>query len=59
MFGCQFTRMAGLYGNKVPDYLIVGYVSGMTEVSRKDADMLTHINYAFARIKDDGQLYFS
>ena len=58
MFGCQFTRMAGLYDKDAPLYRIVGYVSGMAEVSSKDAEKLTHINYAFARIDEDGQLFF-
>lgn len=58
MFGCEFTRLAGFHGKSAPRYRIVGYVSGGAEVSSKDAEKLTHINYAFARIDEQGQLFF-
>ena len=58
MFGCQFSRIAGLKGKKAPQYKIVGYASGVADVSAADADMLTHIIYAFARIDENGQLFF-
>ena len=58
MFGCQFTRIAGMHEKDAPRYRIVGYVSGTAEVSSNDAEKLTHINYAFARIDEDGNLFF-
>lgn len=58
MVGCEFTRMAGFSAKEPPPYRIVGYASGPADVNVNDADRLTHIIYAFARIDEHGELYF-
>lgn len=37
---------------------LIGYVTGRTEMWRVDAEKLTHINYAFAQVNDEGRIYF-
>ena len=41
---------------EAPRYRIIGYVSGRTEIHRVGAEKLTHINYAFARVSDGGEI---
>src|SRR5690606_12015266 len=40
------------------DYRIIAYVGGRTDIFRIGAHQLTHINYAFAQVNDDGEIYF-
>ena len=42
-------------GKKASDYRIIGYVMGnrSPDLNRIDATMLTHINYAFANVRDN------
>ncbi len=39
-------------------YRIVGYVGGAADIWRVDAARLTHINYAFAQVSEEGEIYF-
>jgi chitinase len=42
-------------GNHMPnDYRIVGYVTGRTQIHRIDSTKLTHVNYAFGHVSEDG-----
>ncbi len=55
--GCQI----GKKRVKVPDfgpYRVIGYVGNSTDISRVDPTKVTHINYAFAKLTEDGELYF-
>ncbi len=55
--GCQVGRR----GLRLPDFgthRVIGYVGGRTDVNRINPTQLTHINYAFAKINEDGELYF-
>lgn len=55
--GCQASRGATPTIQE-PAYRILGYVGGDTDIGRIDASKLTHINYAFAQVNDDGEAYF-
>lgn len=59
MVGCEISRMAGKNSKDVPQSRIVGYASSSSNVSLEDAHMLTHINYTFARLDENGDLYFT
>src|SRR5690606_26997411 len=39
-------------------YRIIAYVGGRADIFRIGANQLTHINYAFAQVNDDGEIYF-
>src|SRR5438128_2165957 len=39
-----------------PRYRIIGYVTGRAEIHRISAERLTHLNYAFARISESGEI---
>jgi chitinase len=52
---CQTTRVTPS-GEDYP-YRILAYVGGRTDIWTVDAEKLTHINYAFARVNDDGEVY--
>jgi len=41
---------------KQPKYMIVGYVFRPANIDRISADKLTHINYAFAVVSEDGEV---
>ena len=41
-----------------PKYRIVGYVTGRTNIYSISVEKLTHINYAFANVSADGQIFF-
>ncbi len=41
-----------------PLFKIIGYVNGGMDFARIDATKLTHINYAFAEVNAEGQLFF-
>lgn len=55
--GCQISRTPS-NAPAIQPYRIIGYVGGGTEIWRIDAAKLTHINYAFAKINEAGQIYF-
>lgn len=57
LVGCQAGR-AATQTVEASRYRIVGYVGGRAEIWRVDASKLTHINYAFARVNEDGEAYF-
>ena len=59
LVGCEISRLVGFDSKEVPRYHIVGYASGAATVSIEEANMLTHVNYAFARLDEEGQLYFT
>ncbi len=44
--------------SEAPPYRIVGYVGGAADIWRVDAAKLTHVNYAFAQVSDEGEIYF-
>ncbi len=41
----------------IPSFRVIGYVMGRTDIHRMGADKLTHINYAFAHINDNGEVF--
>lgn len=41
-----------------PSYRIIAYAGGDMDYWRIDATKLTHINYAFAHVNEDGEIYF-
>lgn len=43
---------------EAPAYRILAYVGSRTEMWRIDVEKLTHINYAFAHVNDNGEIYF-
>jgi len=55
--GCQI----GKKSLRLPDfgpYRVVGYVSSQTDISRIDPTRVTHLNYASAKLNEEGELYF-
>ena len=56
--GCEVSKTR-TYAGEESAYKIIGYVGPGTDVSDSDAHILTHINYAFARLNPDGSLYLS
>lgn len=59
MVGCEISKIAGVGSKDAPRSNIVGYTSGSAVVSLEDAKRLTHVNYAFARLDEQGELYFT
>ncbi len=56
--GCQISRTP-TNAPAIQPYRIIGYVGSSTEIWRIDASKLTHINYAFAKINENGAVYFN
>lgn len=49
--------LVGCGGSEVsPEYKRIGYVHGTVDVSSEEARQLTHINYAFANVTEDGRV---
>lgn len=40
-------------------YRIVGYVRGKADIEKISANKLTHINYAFAKVNESGEVFFN
>ena len=55
--GCQIGRTPARLGPP-HEYRVIGYVGGGADIWRIDAARLTHINYAFARVSEAGEIYF-
>lgn len=56
--GCEI----GKRGIRLPDfgtYRVVGYVGSRADMSKIDPTRVTHLNYAFAKIDEDGELFFN
>lgn len=49
---------APVEGGDDPPYRIVGYVTGDTDIWTVDAEKLTHVNYAFAKVSEDDTIGF-
>lgn len=54
---CQIGRKGTGAPNTGP-YRVIGYVSSRTDIRVIDPTKLTHINYAFAKIDEEGGLFF-
>ena len=55
--GCQIGKTPTQKGPAHP-FRVIGYVRADTEIWRIDASKLTHINYAFAKVNEAGEIYF-
>lgn len=56
--GCEI----GKRGIRLPDlgtYRVVGYVGGRADMDQIDPTRVTHLNYAFAKINEEGELFFN
>ncbi len=55
--GCVVEDPAASPQVKSP-YRILAYVGGRTDIWTIDVEKLTHINYAFAHVNEEGEIYF-
>lgn len=56
--GCQIGKKQSDLPNLGP-YRVVGYVKSRGDMHRVNARLLTHINYAFAKLDEQGELVFN
>ena len=64
LFALIITIMAGLPLTSIaqdraePNYRVIAYADGGIDSWNMNVEMLTHINYSFAKVNDEGQVFF-
>ena len=54
--GTSGSAQPNVLSARQPKFMIVGYVFGPIEIRNINAEKLTHINYAFARVSKEGEI---